>query len=98
MVPDDLTIYDSSMVANPAIISDHSATYLTVPRNYSVSRAYSRRIWLYKRADFAQLDDLLRLFNWECLREGSVNDCCELFTNKFMEFVLNNIIIARNKE
>ena len=68
----------------------------------------------YKRANFAQLDDLLRLFilvssfiavlmiqtqltikqkthimsyNWECLREGSVNDCCELFTNKFMEFV-----------
>ena len=87
IVPDDLTIYDSGTIANPANISDHSATYLTVPHNYSVSCAYSRRIWLYKIADFAQLDDLLRLFNWECLRQGSVNDYCELCTNKFMEFV-----------
>ena len=39
------------------------------------------------RPTFAQLDDLLRLFNWECLIEGSVNDCCELFTNKFLEYV-----------
>lgn len=75
------------MIANPANISDHPSTYQTVPHNYSVSCAYSRRIWLCKRADFAQLDDLLRLFNWKCLREGSLNDCCELFTNKFMEFV-----------
>ena len=86
-VPDDFAIYVSGTIANPANISDHSENYLTVPHNCSVSCAYSRRIWLYKRADFAQLDDLLRLFNWGCLREGSVNDCCELFTNKFMEFV-----------
>ena len=29
----------------------------------------------------------LRSYDWNCLYEGSVNDCCELVTNKFMEFV-----------
>ena len=58
-----------------------------MPHNYSVSCAYNRRVWLYKRAAFTQLDDLLRLFNRGCLKEGSVNDCCEPFTNKCMEFV-----------
>ena len=34
-----------------------------------------------------QLEEKLRLFDWECLTVGSVNDSCELFTDKFMEFV-----------
>ena len=91
IVPDDLTIYDSGKIANSANISDHSATYLTMPPNNSVSCAFSRRIWLYNREDFAELYDLLRLFNWECLRECSMDNYCELFANKFMEFVNSTI-------
>ena len=48
---------------------------------------YTRRVWFYKRADFAKLDNNLRSFDWKCLSEGSVNDSCTLFTNKFMDFV-----------
>ena len=37
----------------------HSGTYLKVPHKHSVSCAYSLRIWLYKRADSAQVEDFL---------------------------------------
>ena len=57
----------------------------------SVSSAYTRRVWFYKRADFAKLGNNKRSFDWECLSDGSVNDCFTLFTNKFMEFVNESI-------
>ena len=87
IVSDDLTIYDSGVLANPDRISDHSATFLTLPNNYSLSVAYTRRVWFYKRANFTQLEESLRLHDWDCLKAGSVDDSCELFTNQLMEFV-----------
>ena len=87
LVPDDLIVYDSGVLSIPNEITDHSATYILLPHNYSVSSAHTRRVWFYKRADFAQLEENVRSYDWDCLSEGSVNDCCELFTNKFIEFV-----------
>ena len=87
LVPDDLTTYDSGVIANPSQISDHSATFLLLPHNYSVSVSFTRRVWFYKRANYTQLEEYLRSYDWNCLKAGSVNDSCELFTNQFMEFV-----------
>ena len=87
IVPNDLTVYDSGVLPTPHHISDHFATYIVLPHDYSVSSVYTRRVWFYKRADFAKLDNNLRSFDWKCLSEGSVNDSCTLFTNKFMDFV-----------
>ena len=39
------------------------------------------------RSAFRSRPDLFLSHGWDCLHEGSVNDCCELITNKFMEFV-----------
>ena len=91
IVSDDLTVYDSGVLTNPNQISDHSATFLILPHNYSLSVAYTRRVWFYKRANFTQLEEFLRLYDWDCLKAGSVNDSCELFTNKLMEFVNSSI-------
>ena len=87
LVPDDLIVYDSGVLSIPNEITDHSATYILLTHNYSVSSPYTRRVWFYKRADFAQFEESVRSYDWDCLYKGSVNDCCELFTNKFMEFV-----------
>ena len=51
LVPDDLTTYDSGVIANLSQISDHSATFLILPHNYSVSVSFIRRVWFYKRAN-----------------------------------------------
>ena len=91
IVPNDFTAYDSGVLPTPNDITDHFATYIVLPHDYSVSSAYTRRVWFYKRADFAKLENNIRSFDWECLSDGSVNDCCTLFTNKFMEFVNESI-------
>ena len=91
IVPNDFTAYDSGVLPTPNDITDHFATYIVLPHDYSVSSAYTRRVWFYKRADFAKLENNIRSFDWECLSDGSVNDCCTLFTNKFMEFVNETI-------
>ena len=52
IVTDDLSAYDSGVLPNPNEISDHSATYIVLPHDYSVSSTYIRRVWSYKRADF----------------------------------------------
>lgn len=91
IAPEDLTVYDSGTISNPTQISDHSATFLILPHNYSISAAYRRRCWFYKRANFNQLEENLRSFDLECLKAGSVNDSCELFTDKSMDFVNSSI-------
>ena len=94
LVPDDLTTYDSGVIVNPSQISDHSATFLLLPHNYSVSVSFTRRVWFYKRANYTQLEEYLRSYDWNCLKAGSVNDSCELFNKQFMEFV--NMSIPHN--
>ena len=87
IISDNLVTYDSGVIVNPNHISDHHATYVILPHNYSTSTAYTRRVWFYKRANFAQIEEFLRLYDWDCLKEGSVNDSCDIFTSKFLEFV-----------
>ena len=87
IVTDDLSAYDSGVLPNPNEISDHLATYIVLPHYYSVSSTYIRRVWSYKRADFTKLEENIRSFDWGCLSDGTVNESCAFFTNKFMDFV-----------
>ena len=91
IVPNDFTAYYSGVLSTSNHITDHSATYIVLPHDYSFSSAYTRRVWFYKRADFTQLENSINSFDWECLSEGSVNDCYTLFTSIFME-LLNQCI------
>ena len=42
IVPDELTVYDSGVLPTPNEITDHFATYVVLPHDYSVSSAYTR--------------------------------------------------------
>ena len=59
IVTDDLSAYDSGVLPNPNEISDHLATYIVLPHDYSVSSTYIRRVWSYKRADLPNLKKTL---------------------------------------
>ena len=73
IVTDDLSAYDSGVLPNPNEISDHSATYIVLPHDYSVSSTYIRRVWSYKRADFTKLEENIRSFDWGCLSDGTAS-------------------------
>ena len=45
IVTDGLTAYDSGVLPNPNEISDHLATYIVLPHDYSVSSTYIRRVF-----------------------------------------------------
>ena len=71
----------------PPEISDHSATYLYLPFQYPLHRSFTRKVWLYKNANFELLNNKILQFDWTCLNQGSVNDASTLFKNIFIEFV-----------
>ena len=55
IIPEDLPFLDSGTIAVPANISDHKATYITLPFQYDTEGVFNRLIFLYKRANFTLL-------------------------------------------
>ena len=102
IIPDDMEHLDSGIIVNTADISDHNATYILLPYHYEVQSSFERKVWLYKRANFDLLSQYIDLFDWTCLLSGTVNDACNLFTNKFLEFVEkcipSKVILVRNDD
>ena len=53
-------------------------------------------------ANFDLLSQYIDLFDWTCLLSGTVNDACNLFTNKLLEFVekciTSKVILVRNDD
>ena len=87
MIPVDMEYLDSGIIVNTADISDHIATDILLPYHYEVQSSFERKVWLCKRANFDLLSQYIDLFDWTCLLSETVNDACNLFTNKFLEFV-----------
>ncbi|MCG7879943.1 MAG: reverse transcriptase domain-containing protein [Candidatus Thiodiazotropha endolucinida] len=83
---DDMQFLDSGTIDTPSDISDHKATYIRLPFYYQCQTTYKRLIWLYKRADYIKLKELIRNYDWRILLEGSFNDACVNFTNTFLNF------------
>ena len=102
IIPDDMEYLDSGIIVNTADISDHNATYILLPYHYEAQSSFERKVWLYKRANFDLLSQYIDLFDWTCLLSGTVNDACNLFTNKFLEFVEkcipSKVILVRNDD
>ena len=67
----------------PPEISDHSATYLYLPFQYPLHRSFTRKVWLYKNANFELLNNKILQFDWTCWNQGSVNVSSTLFNNIF---------------
>ncbi|MCG7882866.1 MAG: hypothetical protein JAY96_14895 [Candidatus Thiodiazotropha endolucinida] len=87
LIPDDMPYLDSGVLETPANISDHKATFVRIPFHYSCQTTFKRLVWLYRNADFQQLKILISNYDWSILSEGSVNEACVKFTDKFLEFV-----------
>ena len=56
IINDDLTFLDAGTIKVPAHISDHSATFITLPFQYEPNSPYTRTVWLYNQADFNALN------------------------------------------
>ena len=67
IINDDLTFLDSGTIKVPAHISDHSATFITLPFQYEPKSPYTRTVLLYNQADFNALNTTIRNFDWSCL-------------------------------
>ncbi|MCG8048754.1 MAG: endonuclease/exonuclease/phosphatase family protein [Candidatus Thiodiazotropha taylori] len=86
LISDDLQFLDSGTIDTPPAISDHKATYIRLPFYYQCNTSFNRLIWLYKRADYTKLKELISNYDWSILLEGSFNDACAKFTDIFLNF------------
>ena len=86
----------------PPDISDHCATYVYLPFEYTVHGTFTRNVWMYKNANFELFNKKLSDFDWSCLHQGSVNEASSLFTNIFIEFaklcIPNKTIVVREDD
>ena len=92
IINDDLTFLDAGTIKVPAHISDHSATFITLPFQYEPKSPYTRTVWLYNQADFNSLNTTIRNFDWSCLLHGSVHEASYLFNDIFLEMVKTCIL------
>ena len=49
LILNDVEVSDSGIIILPQEISDHSATYVSIPLSYEIQQSYERTIWLYKK-------------------------------------------------
>ena len=85
LIPNNMEVSDSGIIILPQEISDHSATYVSIPFSYEIQQSYERTIWLYKKANFETLNQNIFDYDWNILLNGSVDESHELFTDTFIE-------------
>ena len=95
IITEDLPFLDSGTLDVPDNISDHKATYITLPFQYDTEGAFSRLIYLYKKANFTLLKQKLSNFDWTCLRQGTLDEACSKFNDIFLDFV-NSSVPSKN--
>ena len=95
IITEDLPFLDSGTLDVPDNISDHKATYITLPFQYDTEGAFSRLIYLYKKANFTLLKQKLSNFDWTCLRQGTLDEACSKFNDIFHDFV-NSSVPSKN--
>ena len=64
IIPEALPFLDSGSLDVPDRISDHKATYITLPFQYDTEGAFNRLIYLYKNANFTLLKQKLSNYDW----------------------------------
>ncbi|OWF47171.1 RNA-directed DNA polymerase from transposon BS [Mizuhopecten yessoensis] len=85
---DSLSCIDSSVINIDRTVSDHQGCIVSVELPCAFKSVYKRKVWLYKRADFVTLNNLISQYDWNgsFLNCESVDIACETFTNVFIEF------------
>ena len=57
IVPVGQHILDCGALTIPPTISDHSATFLSIPFEYTLSTSYKRTVWLYSKGNYDTLSE-----------------------------------------
>ena len=69
-------------------ISDHNLTFLHCQHENTANTSYKRKIWLYKEADLENLNEAIKIFNWNYYFENyhDVDIAAKNVGDKLMEF------------
>ena len=81
------TVLDSGILQVPPEISDHFATFVTLPFEYSVQHTYKRKIWIYRQANYNEIETRINNFDWSPLHTLSLDDAVLFFNDTFLKFV-----------
>ena len=82
-------VLDTDVIDIDRNISDHDGTLVKIKIPHLFNRTILRKIWMYKNANYAELNKTISDFNWEAyLSEcNDVDLMCERFTNKYLEML-----------
>ena len=94
LVPLEYSVLDKGVFELPALISDHKATFLTIPFDYPLTSTYKRRVWLYKRGNYQELKEKVESYDWNFVNDAPVNDVAKLFEDTFLGLV-NECILSK---
>ena len=67
LIPTDLEYSDCGTFPLPQAISEHCATYISIPFPYQTQPCFERTIWLYKRANHELLNQNVSDYKWNVL-------------------------------
>lgn len=83
----DQTVLDCGVLPIPADVSDHNATYIEVPFEYNVRHIFKRHVWLYKYANYIELENKINNHDWSCLFSLPLDLAVEYFNTIFLNHV-----------
>ena len=87
LVPLEYPVLDKGELELPALISNHKATFLTIPFDYPITFTYKRRVCLYKKGIYQELKEKVESYDWNFINDAPVNDIAELFEDTFLGLV-----------
>lgn len=88
LISDALTYNSSGTIDVENAVSDHKATFIHINILNRISTTCSKRkVWLYARGNFEQLNELINLEDWSFISSTSVEESCNRFSNKILELM-----------
>ena len=86
IVSDACQVFDSSTITVDNSISDHKATYVSIKTKTSLDESYVREVLNYKNANFDELNEKIRNFNWNdvIIDTFSADEACNNFTEVYV--------------
>ena len=100
----EVSVFDSGTLVVDPNISDHKCTYISIKTSVSYNKAYERKVWQYKNADFDKLNLLIKNTDWNTviLSAENVDQAVLNFSNTFLthirECIPEKVIIIRPKD
>ena len=86
IVSDACQVCDSGTITLDNSINDHKGTYVSIKTKTSLGESYVREVWNYKKANFDELNEKMRTFNWNDVIHDkfSADEACNNFTEVYV--------------